>query len=58
MEDIKRTASQLQDVATFLYEELEECETQEDVEEKGFDISGSIDEIERCLAKIKNNIGI
>ena len=58
MDEIKRTASQMQDAATFLYEELEECETQLDVKEKGFDISGSIDEIERCLTKIKSNIGI
>ena len=39
MDEIKRTASQMQDAATFLYEELEECETQLDVKEKGFDDS-------------------
>lgn len=50
---MKRLASDMQDAATMLYEELEECESKTDVEEKGFEISGAVEEIERCLLQIK-----
>ena len=56
MDGIKRLASDMQDAATMLYEELEECESKADVEEKGFEISGAIEEIERCLLQIKISI--